>query len=150
MTDTQTTDALTDGFCLQLNAKLVAAAYTHNPPMAIIDAVSKAVGEITAPLHERIAGLEANLSKTVCFYCGHVTPHVEGEVDQLGLIEHILTCEKRPERRLLDRCLAYEAFADVFRAYLQDNPSTLDAFEQGWAAVEAKVPFKVAEAEVLS
>lgn len=41
---------------------------------------------------------------TVCAYCGHESP----KADQQAILDHILTCEKRPEKNLLNKAFEIE------------------------------------------
>jgi NADH pyrophosphatase NudC (nudix superfamily) len=50
----------------------------------------------------------ANLS--VCNYCGHVGPKTSQ-----AMVDHVLTCEKRPEMRLFNHI-------DALRAYVRHEP----------------------------
>jgi hypothetical protein len=49
-------------------------------------------------------------SKAVCNYCGHIGPKTASD-----MVEHVLTCEKRPEIRLFNHI-------DALRAYVRHEP----------------------------
>lgn len=65
----------------------------------------------------------SEMLKTVCIYCGFV--HLYDSVEQRALdeggymLEHIATCEKRPEKRLFELLTTQEATNDRLRAFIE-------------------------------
>ena len=58
----------------------------------------------------------AYMNRIVCSYCGHET-HVSGmsaDERNAALLEHIIVCEKRPELKFVDICLAAESVREEF------------------------------------
>ena len=53
---------------------------------------------------KELAEYNRKLSVIMCAYCGHESPKSE----QMAVIEHTMTCEKRPEKRLLEKAFEIE------------------------------------------
>lgn len=61
--------------------------------------------ELMAEARRELQKYQKNASVTVCAYCGHETLKSDGAQ---AVIDHIMSCEKRPERILLDKAFEVE------------------------------------------
>lgn len=58
-------------------------------------------------------------NKSMCSYCGFVH---EDRADFSAILDHIMSCEKRPERKLLDRAFEIEDGLYQRIIHLTENP----------------------------
>lgn len=65
----------------------------------------RAHATLVAAAREELAEIEETNKYTVCSYCGHPTLKSEGAS---AILDHIMSCEKRPERTLLDKAFEVE------------------------------------------
>ncbi len=54
---------------------------------------------------KELAEIEENSKYTVCAYCGHLSLKSDGAQ---AIVDHIMSCEERPEKKLLDKAFEVE------------------------------------------
>jgi hypothetical protein len=65
----------------------------------------RAHATLVAAAKKELAEIEETNKYTVCGYCGHPTLKSDGAG---AILDHIMNCEKRPERTLLDKAFEVE------------------------------------------